>query len=75
MPNDAECLTQSLLRFTETPEGHCAMNKALACHAGGQGSNPDTTKVPILSGTPAMCTLSLTMPIITCSSVNTCHGR
>ena len=51
--------------------------KALACHTVGQDSNPDTTKVysaPILSGTPAMCTLSLTMPVVTCSSVNTCHG-
>ena len=32
---------------------HSAMYKALACHAGGQGSNPDTTKdfsAPIPSG-------------------------
>ena len=53
------------------------MDKALACQAGGRGSNPDTTKefsAPILSGTPAMCTLSLTMPVVTCSSMNTCHG-
>ena len=42
-----------------------AMDKALACHAGGQELNPDTTKdfsVPILLGNPTMCTLSLTMP-------------
>ena len=53
------------------------MDKALACHAGGQGSNPDTIKgfsVPILSGTPAMCSLSLTMPVIMCFSVNTCYA-
>ena len=37
------------------------MDKALAWHTGGWGSIPDMTKVyysaPILSGTPAMCTL------------------
>ena len=52
------------------------MDKALTWHTGIQGSNPDTSKVyraPILLGTPAMCTLSLTMPVITCSSMNTCH--
>ena len=27
----------------EWPQGHSAMDKALACHAGGWGSNPDTT--------------------------------
>ena len=44
------------------PEGHSTMDKALACHTGVWGLNPDTTKVdsaPILLGTPAMCTLSL----------------
>ena len=53
------------------------MDKALACHAGSQALNQDMTKdfsAPILSGTPAMCTLSPTMPVVTCSSVNTCHG-
>ena len=53
-----------------------AFNTDNAMQAAG-GSNPDTTKdlsAPILSGTPAMCTLSLTMPVITCSSMNTCHG-
>ena len=52
------------------------MDKALACHTGSRGSNPDMTKVesaPILSGTSAMCTFSLTMPVVKCFSVNTCH--
>ena len=52
-----------------------AMDKALACHTGSRGSNSDMTKVysaPILSGTPP-CSLSLTMPVVTCLSVNTCH--
>ena len=31
--------------FLHLHEGHCAINKALACHAGGRGLNPDTTKV------------------------------
>ena len=38
------------------------MDKALACHAGGRGLNPGTTKVygaPIPSSTPDTCTLSL----------------
>ena len=55
-----------------------AMDKALACYAGGWGSNPDTTKVysaPILSVTSAMCTLSLTMAVVICYSLNTCHGE
>ena len=62
----------------EWPKGHSAMDKAVACHAGGRGSNPGTTKVysaPILSGPPAMCALSLTMPVITCSSMNICPRR
>ena len=44
-------------------KGHGAMDKALACHTGCQGSNLDTTKfysAPILSGTPA-CALSLSL--------------
>ena len=59
------------------PEGLCAMDKALACHAGGQGSNLDITKdfsAPILLGTHAICTLSHTIPVVTCSSINTWHG-
>ena len=50
------------LKDCEMPEGHRAMDKALACQAGGLGSNPDTTKefsAPILLGTPITCTLSL----------------
>ena len=53
--------------------GHGAMDKALA-----QGSNMDTTKIysaPILLGISTMCTLSLTIPVITWSIVNTCHGE
>ena len=54
------------------------MDKALAWHTGGQCSNLDTTKfnsAPIHSGTLAMCTLSVyvTMTVVMCSSVNTCH--
>ena len=52
-----------------------AMDEALACHA---GLNPDMTKdfsAPILLGNPAMCTLTLTMLVVTCSSLNTCHRR
>ena len=51
------------------------MDKALACAAGNWGSYSDNTKdssAPILSDTPSMCTLSLTMPVVTWSSVNTC---
>ena len=62
----------------DKPEGHSAMDDALAWHKGGQGLNPDTTKAysaPILLGTPAMCTPSQTMPVVLCYSVNTCHGR
>ena len=53
------------------------MDKALACHTGGRGLNLDMTKVysaSILSGTPAMCNLSLTMPIVTCSILNIRFG-
>ena len=59
------------------PEGHSTTDKALAGHAGSWGSNPDMLKVysaPIQSGTPTMRTLSLTMPVVMCSSVNACHG-
>ena len=38
----------------------------------------DTTKVfnaPILLGPPTMCTLSLTVPVVMCSCMNTCHGK
>ena len=52
------------------PEGHSAMDKALPWHTGGRGSNSDTTKVysaPTLSGTHAMCTLSLS------HTHNACH--
>ena len=31
-------------------------------------------RAPIFLGTPSMCTLSHTMPVIMRSSVNTCHG-
>ena len=36
--------TLDLKNFRTCPEGHSAMDKALACHAGGQGLNPDITK-------------------------------
>ena len=56
------------------------MDKALGCHAGDLGLNPDITKVysaPILSGTPSLCALSLslthTMLGIMCSGMNICH--
>ena len=65
-----------LSKVHELARGHSAMDKALALYTGGWGSNQDTTKVystPILPGNPATCTLSLTMPILTCSSANTCH--
>ena len=54
--------------ITALPEGYSAIDKALACHTGSRGSNPEMTKVysaPILFGTPAMCTLSI--------SHNACH--
>ena len=53
------------------------MDEALAWHTGGRGSNPDTTKVysaPILSGTPAISTLSHAMIVVMCSNMNTSHG-
>ena len=41
--------------------------------------NPETFKdfsAPILSGTlPCAVTLSLTIPVVTCTSVNTCQGE
>ena len=68
----------------EMPEGHGVMDNALACHAGGRGSNPDKTKnfsvsekfKNVLPSTrvPVMGTLSLTMPVVACFSMNTCHG-
>ena len=51
------------------------MDKALTWQVGSQGSNLDTAKkfrVPILSGA-LLRALSLTMPVVTFSSVNTCH--
>ena len=56
-------------------EGHCTMDKALACYAGSQGSNRIIPKILVLqlSQVPPPCALSLTMPVVTCSSVNTCH--
>ena len=40
------------------------------------GSKPrHTQSAPILSGTPITCTLCLTMPVIMCSSMNTCYRR
>ena len=52
------------------------MDKALACYPGSQGLNPDTIEdfsAPILSSTPATCTLSLTIQVVMCSSLNTCN--
>ena len=43
---------------------HIKIDKALACHTGVQVQNLDTTQdfsAPILSGIPAMCTISLPM--------------
>ena len=54
------------------PEGHSATDKALAWHTGSQGSNPDIQTWPKCFY--PLCTLSLTMPVVTCSSVYTCHG-
>ena len=53
-------------------------DKALACHAGSRGSNPDITKkisAPIFPGTPATFALSLTMPADMCYCMNACQGR
>ena len=57
-------------------QGHSSIDKAFACHAGVWGSNHDTTKgssAPILLGIPAVCTLSLTMPVVTYCGGNTWH--
>ena len=54
------------------------MDKALAHHVGGQGSILDMTKDlsdPILSGNPPPHALSLTRPVVSCSSMNTHHGE
>ena len=54
------------------------MGKVLACHAGGRGSNPDTTKdfsAPILLDTPTMSTLSLAMTVVKCYSMNVTGGK
>ena len=67
-----------IIKHLLLPEGHSAMDKALGWHTGFRGSNPHTTRVysaPILSGTPAMCTLSHTMPVITSSSMNLVTGE
>ena len=53
------------------PKGHNAIDKVLACHRGSRGLNPNWTKdffnskkitrAPFLTGTPAVCILSLPM--------------
>ena len=58
--------------FLLVPKGHRAMDKALACHPGGQGSNPDRFSYPL--GFLATCTICLTIHVVTRSSVNTCHS-
>ena len=47
------------------PEGHSVMDKALPAGQLAGGSNPVTTIY--------LSTLILTIPIVTCSSMNTCH--
>ena len=72
-----EVLAKNCIYVLIKPKGHDAMDKALAWRTDGWGSNSDTTKVysaPILLDTPTMWTLSLTMPVVMCCSVNTCHG-
>ena len=56
------------------PEGHSAIEKALACHAGGQGLEKFTV---LLSSRLLhdVQSFSLTMSVIMCSSKNTCHGE
>ena len=62
------------------PKGHSVIDKALAWHDGGRGSNPGHNQEQIHKMCshplwyPTMWTLSLTMPVVTCTSVNTCHG-
>ena len=51
------------------------MDKALTCHAGGQGSYPDTTNILVLLSTQIPLPLSHTMSDVTCSSVNHCAGE
>ena len=51
------------------------MDKAFACWAGGGDQTrirPKIFSAPILTGT-LQHALSLTIPVILCSSVNTCH--
>ena len=54
------------------------LDKALAWNTGGWGLNPDMSKAysaPIFSGTPAMCSLSLTMPVVNNSNVKRVTGE
>ena len=62
------------------------MDKALTCHAGGQGSNRGQDQEffwfrnfkTVLLSSRVPCnvnSLSITMPVVTCSSMNTCHRR
>ena len=48
------------------------MDKALACRAGGWGSSLKTRNILVPLSSRA---LSLTMPVIMCSSVCTCYGE
>ena len=69
-----DCQQESFSTYRVQPVGESAIDKALAWHTGGQGSNPDMTKVysaPILTGTPA---ITPAMPVVMCSSMNTWHG-
>ena len=40
-----KCETLRLILQKLSPEGHSAMDNALACHTGGQSLNPDRTEV------------------------------
>ena len=46
------------LEIIPWPKRHSAMDKALASHAGDQGSDPKIFGALILWATPAVCTLS-----------------
>ena len=50
------------------------MDKALACQAGGQGLNPDMTKYLVLLISRVPTPRAPSMPFVTCSSLNICHG-
>ena len=67
----------SSIKTNSQSDGHSAMEKALAFHAGGWGSNPETTKDFYCSypfGYPATCTLFHNA--LMHSSMNTWHrGR